>query len=79
LSCYILSVTSDKFKFIELVEDFDEENGFFTIVERINDKKKFKLLLWELICIDENSKNYELIDDYSNWFLTYLEQKSQFG
>jgi hypothetical protein len=38
-------------------------------VRRISDSKKFVLGLSELKAIDKKSKNYELLDDYSVWFV----------
>jgi len=39
------------------------------IVRRISDGKEFLLGLSELEAIDKKSKNYELLDDYSVWFV----------
>ena len=38
-------------------------------VHRISDGKKFLLGLSELKAIDKKSKNYQLLDDYSVWFV----------
>ena len=38
-------------------------------VRRISDGKKFVLGLSELRTIDKKSQNYELLDDYSVWFV----------
>lgn len=65
-----IPLIKDKFEFIELVNDFDEQYGLYAMVERLNDRKHFKLVLFELMCVEKNSKNYELINDYSDWFLT---------
>ncbi len=61
---------TDKFEFIELIEDIDEY-GVIAKVKRVTDKKQFELPLWDLKCIDESSKNYELISDYSFWMTNY--------
>ena len=38
-------------------------------VRRISDSKKFLLGLSELKATDKKSKNYQLLDDYSVWFV----------
>ena len=38
-------------------------------VRRISDGKKFLLGLSEIKAIDKKSKNYQLLDDYSVWFV----------
>lgn len=62
---------TDKFEFIELLEDIDEVYGLLAKVKRVTDKKQFVLPLWDLECIDKNSKTYELISDYSFWMTNY--------
>ncbi len=63
--------SSDKFELIELMDDIDEEYGIIAKVRRVTDKKQFELPLWDLGCTDENSKEYELISDYSFWMTNY--------
>ena len=58
---------TDKFEFIELLEDIDEMYGLLAKVKRVTDKKQFILPLWDLKCINKNSKTYKLISDYSFW------------
>lgn len=65
---------NDKYEFIELFKEVDAEYIINVIVERITDKKKFKLALWQLMCVDKSSKNFELINDFVCWFLAYQEQ-----
>lgn len=62
---------TDKFEFMELLEDIDEMWGVLAKVKRITDKKQFVLPLWNLECIDKNSKTYELISDYASWMSNY--------
>ena len=62
---------TDKFEFIELLEDVDEMYGLLAKVKRVTDKKQFVLPLWDLKCIDEHSESYELISDYSFWMTNY--------
>jgi hypothetical protein len=57
--------------------DCEDESGWMLFwgedigadVRRISDGKKFLLGLSELKAIDKKSKNYELLDDYSVWFV----------
>ncbi len=47
------------------------DEGIMIEVERESDQKKFTIPLAPLEVTDENSANYELIDDYSVWFFNY--------
>jgi hypothetical protein len=40
-------------------------------VRRVSDKKTFVLPLADLKATDKKSQNYELLDDYSTWFVNY--------
>jgi hypothetical protein len=61
---------TDKFNLIDFITDIDDEyDGIFVNVQRLSDKKKFVLPLADLKSTDKKSKNYELLDDYSVWFL----------
>ena len=40
-------------------------------VQRMEDGRKFELCLSELEATDRLSKNYQLLDDYSCWFVNY--------
>jgi hypothetical protein len=60
----------DKFNLIKFVDEIDDEyDGIFVHVQRISDKKKFILPLADLKSTDRKSKNYQLLDDYSVWFV----------
>ena len=60
----------DKFNLINFIDDIDDEyDGIFVNVQRISDKKKFVLPLADLKSTDRKSKNYQLLDDYSVWFV----------
>ena len=60
----------DKFNLIKFVDDIDDYyDGIFVHVQRISDKKKFVLPLADLKSTDRKSKNYQLLDDYSVWFV----------
>jgi len=54
-------------KFVDGIDD--ECDGIFVYVQRISDKKKFVLPLADLKATDRKSKNYQLLDDYSVWFV----------
>jgi hypothetical protein len=68
---------NDKYEYIELFKEPDADYIVNVIVERITDKKQFKLALWQLMCVDKDSKNFELINDFVCWFLNYQEQPPQ--
>ncbi|MFZ1201271.1 MAG: calcium-binding protein, partial [Desulfobacterales bacterium] len=59
----------DSFKLISFENDLDENNGILVEVERLSDKKKFILPLADLKSTDKYSKNYQLLDDFSVWFV----------
>jgi hypothetical protein len=52
-------------------DDAVEEDGIFANVKRVSDKKEFTLPLFELKATDEKSNNYQLLDDFSLWFVNY--------
>jgi hypothetical protein len=49
----------------------DEVHGILVKVKRVNDNQRFILDLAWLKGVDETSKNYMLLDDYSKWFVNY--------
>jgi hypothetical protein len=49
----------------------DEVVGITVKVKRVNDNQRFILDLAWLKAVDETSKNYTLLDDYSVWFVNY--------
>ncbi len=55
-------------------EKLDDCSNIFVKVKRVADKKKFSLQLFELKAVDEKSKNYQLLDDYSVWITNYLQE-----
>lgn len=63
----------DEFTLIALSQDISETEGIMVEVERIGDRKKFTLPLWQLEAIDPRSKNYDLISDYVSWFENYQD------
>jgi len=61
---------TDKFNLIDFMGEIDDEyDGIFVNVQRLSDKKKFVLPLADLKSTDRKSKNYQLLDDYSVWFV----------
>ena len=60
----------DKFNLIKFVDEIDDYyDGIFVDVQRVSDKRKFVLPLADLKSTDRKSKNYQLLDDYSVWFV----------
>jgi len=49
----------------------DEVHGILVKVKRVNDNQRFILDLAWLKGVDETSKNYTLLGDYSEWFVNY--------
>ena len=60
---------TDTFNLINLDEEINEDYGLLVDVKRTSDNKKFTLPLADLKAIEEHSKNYQLLDDYSVWFV----------
>ena len=46
-------------------------SGIVVNVQRVSDKKKFVLPLADLEATNKKSKNYELLDDFSTWFVNW--------
>ncbi|CAG0944016.1 hypothetical protein BROC_02494 [Candidatus Brocadiaceae bacterium] len=60
---------TDKYDLLSLADEGDGWVGILVKVKRVSDKKKFTLPLAELKAADKRSKNYQLLDDYSVWFV----------
>ena len=60
---------TDKFDFIDIDEHESLEEGLFVQVLRVSDNKRFALPLADLEPVDEDSENYQLLNDYSVWFV----------
>ncbi|MCC7212466.1 MAG: hypothetical protein E3K40_10285 [Candidatus Brocadia sp.] len=60
---------SDKYQLISLADEVDDWMGILVQVKRVSDKKKFTLPLSDMEATEEGSKNYQLLDDYSVWFV----------
>jgi hypothetical protein len=62
---------SDIFNMIRIDPYFDEDFGLFTKVTRLSDKKRFQLPLADMKAVNEKSPEYQLLQDYSVWFINY--------
>jgi len=60
---------TDTFNLVGLVEEVEDWEGILAKLVRLSDKKRFTLPLADLRATDKSSKNYELLDDYSLWFV----------
>ncbi|WP_347274421.1 hypothetical protein [Candidatus Kuenenia sp.] len=60
---------TDKYDMLSLATEVDGWVGILVNLKRVSDKKKFTLPLAELKATDEKSKNYQLLDNYSVWFV----------
>ncbi len=61
----------DTYDLLSFDDDVDPNSGIVVNVQRVSDKKKFFLPLADLEATDEKSKNYQLLDDFSVWFVNW--------
>jgi hypothetical protein len=61
---------TDTFELLAL-DKIDADYGIMAEVKRVSDKKEFTLPLADLEATDASSRNYQLLDDYSVWFVNY--------
>lgn len=61
---------TDTFELLGL-DEIDVDDGILADVKRVSDKKVFTLPLADLEATEEESKNYQLLHDYSVWFVNY--------
>jgi hypothetical protein len=61
----------DKFEILDLFEDEDYDEQIVVNVKRLSDQREFILELDYLKAVDKKSKNYQLLDDYSVWYVNY--------
>ncbi|MGB5634705.1 MAG: calcium-binding protein [Waterburya sp.] len=62
----------DTYEFLGFDDEVEDE--FYSLlvnVRRTSDKKKFCLPLSDLKATSEDTKNYQLLDDYSVWFVNW--------
>lgn len=57
----------DVFNLFSFEDELDDNNGILVNVMRLSDKRKFILPLADLEATEKNTKNYQLLDDYSVW------------
>lgn len=62
---------TDIFSMSRIDSYFDEDYGLFAKVTRLSDKKRFQLPLADMKAIEKKSPEYQLIEDYSVWFINY--------
>jgi hypothetical protein len=62
---------TDTFELLGFDDEIDEGYGILVKVKRVADKRKFTLPLADLEATDKQSKNYQLLDDFSVWFVNY--------
>lgn len=62
---------TDIFLLLRFLDRIDEEDGILVAVKREGDGQQFTLPLIELEVTDPDSRNSQLIEDYSLWFLNY--------
>lgn len=62
----------DTFKLIKFEDEIDENIGLLVKVRRTSDKKQFVLPLADLKATDEKHSNYQLLNDYSVWFVNWM-------
>ena len=61
----------DQFEILDFFEDEDYDEQIMVNVKRLSDQKEFILELDYLKAVDKKSKNYQLLDDYSVWYVNY--------
>ena len=61
----------DKFEILNFYEDEDYDEQIMVSVRRLSDQKEFILDLDCLEAVDKKSINYQLLDDYSVWYVNY--------
>ena len=61
----------DVYKFISFDDQIEDMEGLMVKVKRISDRKQFVLPLADMKATDKKSPNYQLLDDYSVWFVNY--------
>lgn len=62
---------TDIFSMSKIDSYYDEDYGLFAKVTRLSDKKRFQLPLMDMKAVEKKSTDYQLIEDYSVWFINY--------
>ena len=60
---------TDTFEFLGFDDEISEDEGLLAEVRRTSDRKPFVLPLADLKATDEQSGNYQVLHDYSVWFV----------
>src|SRR5215813_2994723 len=60
---------TDTYELLGFDDEVDPEDGLLVHVKRLSDKKKFTLTLSDVQATDEQSKNYQLLADFTVWFV----------
>jgi len=61
----------DIYNLTRIDDHIEEDYGLFAKVTRISDRKRFQIPLADLKVVDDKTKNYQLLDDYSVWCVNY--------
>jgi hypothetical protein len=61
----------DTYELLSFEEDIDPDEGILVHVCRVSNKKKFLLLLANLEATQQESPQYQLLDDYAVWFVNW--------
>ena len=62
---------TDTYELLGFDDEVDPDDGLLVHVRRLSDKKTFTLTLSDLQATDEQSKNYQLLDDFAVWFVNW--------
>src|SRR4051812_14871317 len=65
------AAAKDIFELVKLDAEVDDMYGILAHVRRSADKRRFQLPLSDLKATDQATPNYELLDDFSVWFVNY--------
>ena len=61
----------DRYKIISFDNDPDQDYGILVNLRRISDGKEFTLPLADLKATDKKNQSYQILDDYSVWFVNW--------
>lgn len=62
---------TDTYALLGFNDEVDPEDGILVHVRRLADKKKFTLTLSDLQATGKQTKNYQLLDDFTVWFVNW--------
>jgi hypothetical protein len=62
---------TDTYELLGFDDEVDPEDGILVHVRRLSDKKKFTLTLSDLQATNKQSKNYQLLDYFTVWFVNW--------